>query len=794
MASSDRYTSRSSATQSSDASDAPSSRWKVALIGVLVMAIAALLGLAFLTYHPEDDPLTKQLDLLAVLVAPEAHQAVYRVQNALGLTGAELARRGLREFVGYPVLLPTATLMLWGFVLLRLPSFSASQLRWLGRTSALAGTAALLTSTALGWLDHALGPPGPLAAWAGDWGLGIAGWMHHLAGTVGSLFLLVLMGGIVLVLTLDLSLTKTLRRGKRGVEWGSEVADAARQRVVPVLRRLQSRAGDPDDTPALPPAPLSLPAADDANDTSAAEDSVASPEATAVEPPPPATDTPSDASIPGPSPADDTGATPDDAAQPSSERPPADDVESAARPGVLDAEQDPPRADAPPEEDDALSPPQATDASEDPSDGEAEHLFGDVLADVPSHESEPDPEAASSPEPSSVDPHVPASDADLPDTPEPPLDVPTFSLDLLEDAPAPSLTPDGAAIDTIQQHVVDVLASFNVTIDDTSAVVGSSVVRFDVTPGAGTLPSHIKALADDLPDALGVASLRMVTPDSDAPVVGIELPRPRRHPVPLRSLLTASVFQNAADALPLALGQSITGHAVCPDLASLPHLLTAGAPRSGRVRGLHALLLSLLRHARPSALRMVFIDPDDDTLAPYAPLHPHYGAAPGPVDAPVVSALRDIEHTLMACERELDARLAASPVSHTPRLVVVVSNIASLLPNATCTDCLIRLLHEGASAGIHLLLSTVPPTSKSLPRRLRGLLSHRVAYAVPSRLDSRTVLDAMGAERLLGAGDLLYRNGPNLDRLQGPLVDGTTVTQVVDTLCARSPGGTYTLS
>ena len=813
MASSNRHTSRSASAHTPTDSEPSSSRWKVALIGAFVMAIAALLGLAFLTYHPEDDPLTKQLALFDVLVAPESHQAVYRVQNALGLTGAELARRGLQGFLGYPVLLPTALLMIWGFVLARLPSFSTSQLRSLGRASALVGAGTLVVSTALGWLDHALSPPDTLAAWAGGWGLGIAGWMSHVAGTVGSLLLLVLMSGLLLVLTFDLSLTKTIRRGKRGVEWGSEVADAARQRVVPALRRLQSRGGDSDERPALPSAPLSLPAAADATDPPD-EERTETAEETAQDTPP--ADPPLDAEAPPPSAPQDLEAAPDRTAE-TEPAPPSDEGDTLH--DILNVERASSRDDVSPEQTRDVPSATTDDASAATSDADVEDMFGDVLEDVPLNEpaapdeTEPSPpedtppedtpseetpsedtpsEETPSEETPSKEPDAATSDAPS-DAVAPSLEAPTFSLDVLKATSRPSPTPDRAAIDTIQQHVVDVLRSFNVTIDDASAVVGPSVVRFDVTPGSGTLPSHIKALADDLPDAFGVTSLRMVTPHPDAPVVGIELPRPRRHAVPLRSLLTSAAFQETENALPLALGQSITNDPVCPDLTSLPHLLTAGAPNTGRTDGLHALLLGLLYHAAPSSLRMLFIDPDGDTLAPYAPLHAHYGAVSGPVEAPVVSASRDVLHTLMACERELDARLSTA-APHVPRLVVVVSTLAPLMSDADCTDSLLRLLHEGASAGIHLLLSTHAPTPNVLPRNLRSLLAHRVAYAVSSRLESRAVLDTMGAERLMGRGDLLYRNGPRLDRLQGPLVDGDTVARVVDALCTHPATGTYALS
>jgi S-DNA-T family DNA segregation ATPase FtsK/SpoIIIE len=690
---------------------------KIKTLGLIVILLAVLLGLAFASYHPSDDPVSRQLPLLEALWAPQQHQAVYRIQNALGLVGAEIARRFLRGFIGYPILIVTGVAAVWGGILVRHRAMSSSALRRFMRGSGLALVGSFLLSALLGWMHHTWGGAF-LDVGAGHWGLGLAGALQAVVGSVASLLVILLFGALGLLVAFDLDLQRSARRlthrGRQILEHASSLAG----RLRAALQRIQG-AGPGGSRPAsksLPEPPAALPQASDA--------SRALPAPSASEPPP--------------SPQAPAVSTDDPAPAPNS------------------------------------SPNASTEGASQGEDVAPSELRADA--------------------PDGLDP-----------APAP------LSLDLL---PASSRTtgPLPEDVDAQQQRMLGTLSAYNVGIAEVETVVGPSVIRYVLTPASRTTVRHIQALEDDLAIDIGVDGLRMVAPLPGTSRVAIELPSPVRRPVALRGLIDTPAFRASARRLPLTFGRALGGDAVVEDLAALPHLLTAGAPGSGRVAGLQALLLGLLYAHGPERPRLVFVDAAHDAALPFARLRSAVPASDSETPAPpshvLEAGLQEMEarYALLdaagapdraAYNEQVDAGALSPDDGHRPLplLVLVVADLAALMAdaNANAKTALPRLAHSAPTVGMHLIVSTSDPSAVALPEPLKAAIPHRVAYALPSRADSRTVLDQRGAEVLLGDGDLLYRSRPTPMRLQGPTVAPDVVRRVVEAVAERSLEAPYAL-
>ncbi len=379
-------------------------------------------------------------------------------------------------------------------------------------------------------------------------------------------------------------------------------------------------------------------------------------------------------------------------------------------------------------------------------------------------------------------------------------------LDLL-DPPKPwnYQVQEGAMVDQ-SRKLEDTLRHFGVEGRVTNIMNGPVVSRFEYEPALGVKISKITGLADDLALALKALSIRIVAPVPGKGVLGIEIPNPKRQVVALREILAGADYQKSASRLTLALGKDIMGAPVVTDLARMPHLLIAGATGSGKSVGLNAMILSILFKATPEEVRFLLIDPKRIELSLYEGiphlLHPvvfnpkeatialHWAVGEMERRYALLSDLsaRNIEgYNQKARVKKGDPRVEEGILPRSlPYLVIVIDELADLMlvSSRDTEEYLIRLAQKARAAGIHLMVATQRPSVDVITGLIKANFPARVSYQVSARPDSRVILDVMGAERLLGMGDLLFLppGTSRLKRIHGPFVTEEEVTRVADFL------------
>lgn len=351
------------------------------------------------------------------------------------------------------------------------------------------------------------------------------------------------------------------------------------------------------------------------------------------------------------------------------------------------------------------------------------------------------------------------------------------------------------------------LRHFGVEGRVTQVYPGPVVTMYEYEPAPGIKINRIMSLADDLALALRALSVRVVGPIPGKAVVGIEVPNQEREGICLREILSAPEFTGSVFPLPLALGKEIFGMPVVADLATMPHLLIAGATGSGKSMGLNVMILSLLYRATPAEVRFLLIDPKMLELTAYEGI-PH-------LLTPVITQPKKAAEALLRVVGEMEYRyklLAEKGVRNIegynrqiaadsrgrhkgreglgaeaqplPYLIVVIDELADLMMLAAreVEDAIARLAQMARAAGIHLILATQRPSVDVLTGVIKANFSARIAYQVPSRIDSRTILDTGGAEQLLGRGDMLYLQPGTARpvRIHGPFVSEEEVRRVVE--------------
>ena len=361
--------------------------------------------------------------------------------------------------------------------------------------------------------------------------------------------------------------------------------------------------------------------------------------------------------------------------------------------------------------------------------------------------------------------------------------------------------PDLALFDPPQAQIVDeshrsllledTLASFGVGAKVTHIERGPSITRYELKPERGVKISRISSLADDIALALAATSVRIEAPIPGKSAVGIEVPNAQTAIVTISEILHALPPRGTGPPLQVALGKDITGRAVFGDLGKMPHLLVAGATGSGKSVCLNGIIASLLVTATPDQVQMLFIDPKRVELTVYNGI-PH-------LIKDVITDARFAAGALHEMTREMDSRYerfakagvrkieeynAKYPDEKLPFIVIVIDELADLMMIAPAkvemTIC--RLAQLARATGIHLVVATQRPSVDVITGIIKANIPSRIAFAVSSQVDSRTILDMVGAERLLGRGDMLFLpiDAPKPVRAQGALTTGGEVTRLVD--------------
>ena len=388
-------------------------------------------------------------------------------------------------------------------------------------------------------------------------------------------------------------------------------------------------------------------------------------------------------------------------------------------------------------------------------------------------------------------------------------------VDLLDDAQGRQDSVDAETIEFTSRLIEKKLRDFGVEVKVLAAAPGPVVTRYEIEPATGVKGSQIVNLAKDLARSLSMVSIRVVETIPGKNFMALELPNAKRQSIRLSEILGSSVYNEAKSMLTMGLGKDIGGNPIVADLAKMPHVLVAGTTGSGKSVGINAMILSLLYKAEARDVRLLMIDPKMLEMSVYEGI-PH-------LLAPVVTDMRQAAHGLNWCVFEMERRyklmsklgvrnLAGynhkieeakeqgealtnpfsltpddpEPLERLPHIVVVIDELADLMMvvGKKIEELIARLAQKARAAGIHLILATQRPSVDVITGLIKANIPTRIAFQVSSKIDSRTILDQMGAEALLGMGDMLYLpSGTGFPiRVHGAFVSDDEVHRVVNYL------------
>ena len=345
------------------------------------------------------------------------------------------------------------------------------------------------------------------------------------------------------------------------------------------------------------------------------------------------------------------------------------------------------------------------------------------------------------------------------------------------------------------QKLVDTLESFGVRTRVLDISRGPSVTRYEVQPMAGVKISRITSLADDIALNLAVADVRMEAPIPGKPAVGIEVPNHKKTPVYIRSVFESQSFLRMTSPLGIALGKDIAGVAQVADLCKMPHLLIAGSTGSGKSVCVNSIIMSLLFRSSPEDVKLLLIDPKVVELAEYNGI-PHLlmpvVTEPKKAAGALGSAVQEMErrYRLFAENNVRDIKsfnkLAAErpDLEKMPYIAIIIDELADLMMvvGKDVEDSICRIAQKARAAGMHLIVATQRPSVDVITGLIKANIPSRIAFAVSSQVDSRTILDGSGAEKLLGMGDMLFMpvGAPKPTRIQGTFVRDEEISRVLD--------------
>ena len=368
-------------------------------------------------------------------------------------------------------------------------------------------------------------------------------------------------------------------------------------------------------------------------------------------------------------------------------------------------------------------------------------------------------------------------------------------IELFERSPDES---DPTAQDELKanaQKLVDTLESFGVRTRVLDISRGPAVTRYEVQPMAGVKISRITSLADDIALNLAVADVRMEAPIPGKPAVGIEVPNHKRQAVYIRSVFESQSFLRMSSPLGIALGKDIAGVAQVADLCKMPHLLIAGSTGSGKSVCVNSIIMSLVFRSSPEDVKLLLIDPKVVELAEYNGI-PHLlmpvVTEPKKAAGALGSAVQEMErrYRMFAENNVRDIKsfnkLAAErpDLEKMPYIAIVIDELADLMMvvGKDVEDSICRIAQKARAAGMHLIVATQRPSVDVITGLIKANIPSRIAFAVSSQVDSRTILDGAGAEKLLGQGDMLFMpvGAPKPTRIQGTFVRDEEISRVLD--------------
>ncbi|RYD97208.1 MAG: DNA translocase FtsK [Sphingobacteriales bacterium] len=380
------------------------------------------------------------------------------------------------------------------------------------------------------------------------------------------------------------------------------------------------------------------------------------------------------------------------------------------------------------------------------------------------------------------------------------------TLDLLEQFAQNDISFDREELERNKNQIIATLRSFGIEIQRISATVGPTVTLYEIVPAEGVRISKIRNLEDDIALSLSALGIRMIAPIPGKGTIGIEVPNANKQIVSMRALLESEKFVNSKMSLPIALGKKIDNENYIVDLATMPHLLMAGATGQGKSVGINAILVSLLYKKHPSQLKFVMVDPKKVELSIYKLIEKHFLAKLPNEEEAIITDTKKVINTLNALCIEMDNRYellkdaGARNIKEyndkfirrklnpqdghkfLPFIVLVIDEFADLIMTAgkEVEMPIARLAQLARAIGIHLIVATQRPSVNVITGIIKANFPARMAFRVSSKIDSRTILDAGGADQLIGRGDMLVSHGSEMIRLQCAFVDTPEVERIVE--------------
>jgi len=369
-----------------------------------------------------------------------------------------------------------------------------------------------------------------------------------------------------------------------------------------------------------------------------------------------------------------------------------------------------------------------------------------------------------------------------------------------------SISIDPEELEANKNRIVETLNNYKIGIAEIKATVGPTITLYEIVPEAGIRISKIKNLEDDIALSLSALGIRIIAPIPGKGTIGIEVPNKKSTTVSMHSAISSRKFQKSQMELPIALGKTISNETFVVDLAKMPHLLMAGATGQGKSVGLNAVLTSLLYKKHPAEVKFVLVDPKKVELTLFNKIERHYLAKLPGEDEAIITDTTKVVHTLNSLCIEMDNRydlLKAAMVRNIkeyntkfkkrklnpneghqflPYIVLVIDEFADLIMTAgkEVETPIARLAQLARAIGIHLIVATQRPSVNVITGIIKANFPARIAFRVTSKIDSRTILDAGGADQLIGRGDLLYTNGNDIERIQCAFVDTPEVEKITD--------------
>ena len=392
---------------------------------------------------------------------------------------------------------------------------------------------------------------------------------------------------------------------------------------------------------------------------------------------------------------------------------------------------------------------------------------------------------------------------------DPKLDLSNYKIpavNLLNDYGSGKIEIDKSELEANKNRIVETLANYKIGISSISATIGPTITLYEIVPEAGVRISKIKNLEDDIALSLSALGIRIIAPIPGKGTIGIEVPNQKPATVSMKAVISSNKFQNSEMELPVAFGKTISNETFVADLAKMPHLLMAGATGQGKSVGLNAILASLLYKKHPAQVKFVLVDPKKVELTLFNKIERHFLAKLPDSEEAIITDTKKVINTLNSLCIEMDQRydllqnaqcrniveynkkFIARKLNpndghkYLPYIVLVIDEFADLIMTAgkEVETPIARLAQLARAIGIHLIVATQRPSVNVITGIIKANFPARVAFRVTSKIDSRTILDAGGADQLIGRGDMLISLGSDLIRLQCAFIDTPEVEKITD--------------